>query len=348
MNIKTNGLLRPEYPNKSTSIVNGLSSGILNWNDIKYPQFYETYKKLLGNFWTPYEIDMSSDAKQYQELNEEEREAFRMVIGLLAILDSLQPKFLALATDFITDDSISANLIVTGQQEIVHNHSYSYTLSSVEDKRMQDLAFQTARTEPIVYKRNKLITDLYEEAREERTFQSFMKALAASVVLEGINFYSGFAFFYNLARNQKMVGTSTMISYINRDELVHTHLITNIIKLLIQENPEEMKKFDFEGFSQGLFKEAVEMEIAWSNHALRNIEDIDLDEMSEYIRYRANKCLSMMNVRPIYKGLDENPMVWINAYLNEGGNRGSTKTDFFEQRPREYAKVNDDNGFDEL
>lgn len=348
MRIEMKGLLTPEHPNKSTMIVNGDSSGILNWNDIKYPQFYDTYKKLLGNFWTPFTIDLTSDAKQYQELRDDERDAFRMVIGLLAILDSLQPKFLALVTDFITDDSITANFIVAAQQEVVHNHSYSYVLSSVEEKRMQDLAFQTARTEPIVYKRNRLITELYEEAREKRTFESLMKALAASVVLEGINFYSGFAFFYNLARNQKMVGTSTMISYINKDELVHTHLVTNVIKLLVLENPEEMKSFDFDGFTQDLFREAVEMEIEWSNHALRTIEDIDLEDMADYIRYRANKCLSMMNIRPIYEGLDENPMVWINAYLNEGETRGLTKTDFFEQHSREYAKVTEDNGFDDL
>lgn len=348
MLINTVGFLTPENPNKATSVINGLSSGILNWDDIKYSQMYDIYKKLLGNFWTPFEINMNEDARQYKILREDEREAFRNIIGLLAILDSVQPKFLSLASDFLTDDSISSCFIVAAQQEVVHNHSYSYVLSSVEQKSMQDVAFQTARTNPLVYERNKVITDLYEKAREERTFENLLKAMVASVILEGINFYSGFAFFYNLARNQKMVGTSTMIAYINRDEMSHTHLVTQVIKLLIQENPEAMKEFDFEGFAKNLFKETVELEIIWSRYALRTIEDIDLDEMSDYIKYRANKCLSMINIEPIYEGLEENPMVWINAYTNEGETKGATKTDFFEQRPREYAKITDDNGFDDL
>lgn len=348
MIIKKPKLFEPANPNKSTSIINGLSSGILNWDDIKYKQIYEIYKKLLGKFWTPFEINMTKDAKDYKQLHENEREAFRNIIGLLSILDSVQPKFLALVTDFLTDDSISACLIIMAQQEVVHNHSYAYVLSSVEEKNMQDIAFQAARTNPLVYERNKIVTDLYEEAFEKRTFESLLKALTASIILEGINFYSGFAFFYNLGRNQKMMGTATMIQYINGDELSHTHLVSQIIKLLIMENPEAMKEFDYETFTKELFKEAVKLEIVWSKYALRNIEDIDLDEMTDYIKYRANKCLSMINIEPIFDGVEKNPMTWINAYLNEGETKGLTKTDFFEQKSREYTKISEDNGFDDL
>ncbi|MBA5844880.1 ribonucleotide-diphosphate reductase subunit beta, partial [Escherichia coli] len=33
-------ILEPLFPNRSTSIINGETSGILNWNDIPYPSFY--------------------------------------------------------------------------------------------------------------------------------------------------------------------------------------------------------------------------------------------------------------------------------------------------------------------
>ena len=38
-------------------------------------------------------------------------------------------------------------------------------------------------------------------------------------ILEGIYFYSGFMFFYNLGRNGKMPGSVQEIRYINRDDL---------------------------------------------------------------------------------------------------------------------------------
>lgn len=348
MKINRVKLFDPSKQNRPNAILNGESSGVLNWDDIKYPQFYSIYKSLLANFWTPFEINMTSDSKQYKsDLSNEEREAFRSIIGLLAILDSVQPKFFSGVQNYLSDDSIRDALIVAAQQEVVHNHSYSYILSSVEDVKNQNIAFEVARTKKEVYERNALVIDYYENFLNDNNLESLIKGLIASIVLEGINFYSAFAFFYNLARHQKMVGTSTMISYIQRDELVHQFLIAQIIKLLVEENKDELT-FDVVEFAQSLFKEAVEKEDEWSRHVLADIPEIDLDEMDGYIKYRANKCLSMINIPPIYEDVNENSMKWIRAYVSEGEDQDLTKTDFFEQKSRQYAKVTDDNGFDDL
>ncbi|QJI52441.1 ribonucleotide-diphosphate reductase subunit beta [Psychrobacillus phage Perkons] len=348
MKINRVKLFDPTKQNRPNAILNGESSGVLNWDDIKYPQFYSIYKSLLANFWTPFEINMTSDSKQYNsDLSNEERDAFRNIIGLLAILDSVQPKFFSGVQNYLSDDSIRDALIVASQQEVVHNHSYSYILSSVEDVKNQDIAFQVARTNKEVYERNALVIDHYEKFLNDNNLDNLIKGLIASIVLEGINFYSAFAFFYNLARYQKMVGASTMISYIQRDELVHQFLIAQIIKLLVEENEDEIS-FDVSEFAQSLFKEATEKENEWSRHVLKDIPEIDLDEMEGYIKYRANKCLSMINVAPIYEDVNENSMKWIRAYVSEGEDQDLTKTDFFEQKSRQYAKVTDDNGFDDL
>ncbi|KAA9712827.1 ribonucleotide-diphosphate reductase subunit beta, partial [Escherichia coli] len=50
-------ILEPLFPNRSTSIINGETSGILNWNDIPYPSFYRAYKELSTNYWIPDEVD---------------------------------------------------------------------------------------------------------------------------------------------------------------------------------------------------------------------------------------------------------------------------------------------------
>lgn len=291
---------------------------------------------------------MVADAGQYtKDLTDEERRVFRHIIGLLAILDSVQPKFFNSVVNVLSDDSYSALAIIVAQQEVVHNHSYTYILSSVEDKENQDLAFETARTVKEVYERNDLIISYYEDFINKQTVDSLVKALIASVALEGINFYSGFAFFYSLARRQLMVGASTMISYIQRDELPHQVLSANILKTIIEEHPEEIT-FDVSEFAHELYTKVVDAEINWSTHILANIKGIDEDEMTDYIKYRANKCLSLMGIEPLYEDVDNNSMPWIRAYVSEDEDKGLTKTDFFEQRSREYAKVSDDNGFDDL
>lgn len=338
-------LLAPENPNKATAIVGGLASGILNWNDVMNALSFSRYKELLGNFWTPFEINMSDDVKQYTQFTEHEKSTFRRINGLVAILDSVQPRFFSALLEYISDPAFQAALIVMGQQEVVHNHSYSYILSSVEKLDNQNIAFETARTEKTIYERNKLITDVYENLRKpDATVKDLLEGLVASVTLEGINFYSAFAYFYNLARNQKMLKTSTMISYINKDELVHTKVITDILNQIVEENAHLFSHV--EKFAKDFFREIVDKEIEWSKNILADQEDIDLIEMSDYIKYRANKCLSMMRIKPLYNDIDDNPMPWIRAYMEENTNIG--KTDFFENRPRTYTKVSDDNGFDEL
>lgn len=336
--------LEPNNPNRSNAILGGKSSGILNWNDIRKQLVYERYKQALSFFWTPFEINLNSDVKQYQNFTQEEKDRFRKVNGLVAILDSVQPNWFNLLGGYISDSSLQALLTIFSQQEVVHNHSYSYVLSTLEASKYQNVAFEMARTESIVYERNKIITNIYSEFRTNPTVKNFIRGLLASMILEGINFYSAFAYFYNLARNQKLVATSTMINYINRDEQLHTKVAADIFNFLMEDQPhlfEYSKQYAYE-----LFEEVVNKEIEWSVYILKDEEDIDLYEMKQYIKYRANKVLSLINMEEMYPGIETNPMPWIRAFDEENINLG--KSDFFEQKPRQYTKVNNDNGFDDL
>ena len=346
MQIKKAQLLTPENSNRPEGLIQGKTSGILNWNDLQYPQFYEIYRSLLGNFWTPFSINMSDDIKSWKGLSEKEKDAFLNIIGLLSILDSVQPKFIGSIKEYFSDPSAQAILTMIEQQEIIHNQSYSYILSSIERREVQNRAFETARTNKAIYARNKFIIDFYERFREDPTTENLALGLAASIVLEGINFYSGFAFFYNLARNQKMLKTSTMISYIQKDELIHSRTMADFLKLILQEYPELNKDGALESKINTMFKAAVDLEIAWANYALSNIADIDISEMTDYIKYRANKCLSLIGFKAIYTGVSENSMPWIRVFNDDNINLG--KSDFFEQHSRQYTKVSDMNGFDDL
>src|SRR5699024_2050223 len=123
---------------------------------------------------------------------------------------------------------------------------------------------------------------------------------------------SGFAFFYNLARENKMVGTSTMISYINRDELEHGRFISEMFRATLGENPEYNTPECIEWVYEA-FRESVELEIEWSTDVLRNVRGIDMGEMERYIKYGVNKMLRMMGLEEIYAEHLENRKMWIRA-----------------------------------
>ena len=336
--------LEPRNPNKSTGVFGGKSSGILNWNDIAYPHWYKMYKRLIGNYWQADEVDMTSDVREFTNLTEAEKDAYLKIIGLLSTLDAPQTRTALLISLYATDPSIQSIMAVIAQQEAVHNESYSYVLSSVVSLGEQNTSFQLGRTDEVLLKRNDAIMKHYNAFVEEPTIENILKTLVYTVLLEGMFFYSGFAFFYNLARHNKMVGTSTMVSYINRDELEHGRFISELFRATLGENPEYNTK-EFIAWVYDAFKESVELEIEWSTYVLEGLEGIDLVEMSGYIKYRANKMLRMMGLSEIYPEHVENPMKWIRAYVD---NFDDTKTDFFEQKSRQYTKTSELNGFDDL
>ena len=337
-------LLNPEYPNKSTGIINGKTSGLLNWNDIAYPQMYDLYQTLLSNFWKAQEINMQDDIKQWDSLNETEKDVFLRINTQLASLDSLQTPTMSQVMDYVTDSSFKAIFAVISQQEAVHNESYSYILSSLVPLQEQNQRFNEAKDDPIVQKRNKLILDAYEQFRNEPTPIHLFKLAVNSINLEGIYFYAGFAFFYNLARRQKMLKTSTMISYIQRDEMQHAYFISQFIRILLTENP-ELNTGENVDYIYRTIGEAVELEKEWSRFILKDIEGIDLDEFENYVEYLANKRFRQLGLKNLYPER-ENPMPWIHVFSDEMINE--TKSDFFEQKSRTYTKVTQSNGFDEL
>lgn len=338
-------IIDADAPNRSTGIINGSSSNILNWDDVAFPWAYPRYKKMLGNFWTPFEINMAQDIKQYPSLTDEEKEAFLKIIGLLALLDSIQTDYAGKVADYVTDSSINALMIILAQQEVIHNHSYSYVLSSIVPKQKQDEVFEYWRNEPILRKRNEFVTNGYQAFAEEPTVENLLKSIVYDVILEGLFFYSGFAFFYNLARNQKMVGTSTMINYINRDEQIHVDLFVQIFKEVLKQYPEYDTK-ELATFVQETFIQAAELEIEWGRFIIGNkMDGLNMQDVEDYIKFYTNvRCNQLGYERP-FEGYRTNPLKWIKAY--EEVDLG--KSDFFEQKSRQYTKVNHaDNGFDDL
>ena len=287
---------------------------------------------------------MQDDIKQWDSLSDVEKDVFLRINTQLASLDSLQTPTMSQAMDYVTDSSFKAIFAVISQQEAVHTESYSYILSSLVSVSEQNARFDQAKSDPVVQKRNELILDAYEEFRQNPTPQNLFKLSVNSINLEGIYFYAGFAFFYHLARQQKMLKTSTMISYIQRDEMQHAYFIAQFIRIILTENPELNTDENIQ-YIYTTIDRAVALEKEWAHYILEDIEGLDLAEFEDYVEYLANKRLRQLGLDNLYEERS-NPMPWIQVFGDDMMN--DTKSDFFEQKSRTYTKVSQSNGFDEL
>ena len=317
------------------SMINGNTTNLREWNRIKYTWANTFYRTMLNNFWIPEEISLNEDIKQFPLLTDGERNAFDKIISFLNFLDSVQTENLPNLSRYITSAEISSLLNIQAFQEEIHAQRYSYILDTVTNPVTRDKIYDEWREDKKLLKRNQYIANIYQTFNEEPTQDNFIRVVVANYILEGIYFYSGFSFFYTLARQGKMTATSTIFKYINRDEVTHLVLFQNIIKELRSENPDLFSAKVVEEIRE-MMRDGVEHEISWGQYVTNNeilgINDVLIER---YIKYLSNQRLKAIGIEELYPEMTENPMAWIDGFSNIN----QTKTDFFEAKVTNYTKA---------
>lgn len=317
------------------SLIGGNTTNLREWNRIKYDWARLMYRTMLNNFWIPEEISLNEDVKQFPYLTNGERNAFDKIISFLNFLDSIQSENLPNLSRYITAAEVSSLLNIQAFQEEIHAQSYSYILDTVTNPITRDKIYDEWREDQHLLTRNRFIANIYQEFNENATDENFIKVVIANYILEGIYFYSGFSFFYTLARQGKMTATSTIFKYINRDEVTHLVLFQNMIKELRTEKP-DMFNDKLEEEIREMMRTGVEHEIAWGQYVTNNeILGLNNTLIDQYIKYLSNQRLKAIGIAELYPEITENPMAWIEGFSN----LNSTKTDFFEAKVTNYTKA---------
>ena len=290
---------------------------------------------MLNNFWIPEEISLNEDVKQFPYLTDAERRAFDKIIAFLNFLDSIQSENLPNLSRYITAPEVASLLNIQTFQEEIHAQSYSYILDTVTNPVTRDKIYDEWRTDEVLLERNRFIADIYQRFNEDPSEHNIIRTIMANYILEGIYFYSGFSFFYTLARQGKMTATSTIFKYINRDEVTHLIVFQNIIKELRKERPECFTK-ELEEELVEMLRLGVENEIAWGQY-ITNDQILGLNNVliERYIKYLGNIRLEAIGLPVLYPEIKDHPMEWIESFSN----LNSTKTDFFEAKVTNYTKA---------
>lgn len=316
-------------------MVNGNTTNLNDFNNMKYTWVSDWYRQAMNNFWIPEEINLAQDLKDYPRLTGKERVAYDKILSFLIFLDSIQTANLGNINNYITASEVNLCLTIQAFQEAVHSQSYSYMLDTIcPPEKRNEILFQW-KDDKILLDRNKFIGDLYNNFVENPNEETFLKTIMANYILEGIYFYSGFMFFYNLERNGKMPGSAQEIRYINRDENTHLWLFRNIIRELQREEPQMFTEELVEELRE-MVRTGVENEIAWGHYVIADgIQGLNKKMIHDYIKYLGNIRLNDIGFKPLYEGYDKNPSTWVDIYADAN----SVKTDFFEAKSTAYAKA---------
>lgn len=317
-------------------MIGGNTTNLNDFNNMKYPWVSDWYRQAMNNFWVPEEINLSEDIKDYPLLDKPERRAYDKILSFLVFLDSLQSANLPNVAEYITANEVNLCLSIQTFQECIHSQSYSYMLDTIcNPHERNEILFQWKDDEHLL-KRNTFIGEQYNAFQKDKSMSNFLRVLIANYILEGIYFYSGFMFFYNLGRNKKMPGSVQEIRYINRDENTHLWLFRNILVELRKEEPELFTP-ETDKMIKEMFEEGVRQEIEWGQYVIGDdIEGLNREMISDYIKYLGNLRYSNLGLGTLYEGYENEPesMRWVSQYANAN----LVKTDFFEARSTAYAK----------
>lgn len=318
-------------------MINGNTTNLNDFNHMKYTWVSDWYRQAMNNFWIPEEINMNQDIKDYRNLPVAEKRAYDKILSFLIFLDSLQTANLPNVGEYITANEVNLCLTIQGFQEAVHSQSYSYMLDTICSPEQREEILYQWKNDEMLLNRNKFIGHLYNEFQENKTAENFVKMMMANYILEGIYFYSGFMFFYNLGRNGKMLGSLQEIRYINRDENTHLWLFRSILQELEKEDATLFSE-DKKQIYRDMIKQGVDEEIKWGRYVIGDdIEGLTSQMIHDYVKYLGNLRSKGIGLGVLYEEYEKEPksMEWVSRYSNAN----MIKTDFFEAKSSAYAKA---------
>jgi len=329
---------RKEIYNPSSSekvndrkIFGGNPTGIFELNNIKYNWAYKLWEIMLANTWFPKEVDLTSDVMDYKNLTSDEKNSYDKALSQLIFMDSLQTNNLIdNVNPYITSPEINLILVRQAFEEALHSQSYAVMVDSISSQ--SDEIYDMWRVDKHLQEKNEYIANMYKKLSSEPNDENIVKAMFANQILEGIYFYSGFAFFYTLAKSGKMLGSAQMIRFIQRDEVTHLSIFQNMINSTKKERPDIFTK-EFEDEIYQMFRDATELEISWGQY-ITNEQILGLSNslIDGYIKHLADTRLRAVGMKPIYN--EVNNLKWLDDFAKFN----DQKTNFFEGNVTNYSK----------
>lgn len=344
-----------EANNVATKVFGGKSSGIRDWDDVKYPQMLEINSMLFEEYWTEQEIKLGKDIEEYREkLTPAERKVFNTISGKLNWLDSIATDFNFVLGYLCTDSSVRSVIAMIGSFEQLHNRSYQYLTSSMLNQQEKEQAFEETRRIPVLVKRNELVIDpiqnMVNKAKEhllsdsddisDELLEAIADGLLGDVLLEGLYFSAGFVYFHSLARDQKMIGSNNMIQLIKDDENQHSVFFGLLYQILLSENPQLATSERYEKVVNYI-KEAVKREKEWGTYIFEDIDTLSIKEYHDYVEYLANLICRNIGVGEVFPNNTQLKSNWINTYgkKRRSGEENEivTRTDFLQGNAINYS-----------
>jgi len=305
---------------------------------LKYDWAWEHYLNGCANHWMPTEVPMGKDIEIWKsnQLSDAERLLIMRNLGFFSTAESIVANNITLAIyKYVTNPECRQYLLRQAFEEAIHTHTFHYIVESLNLDEGE--IFNMYNEIEAIHDKDKFEMKLTEEilagnfdTSTQEGGQKFLENLIGFyIIMEGIFFYSGFAMILSLHRQNKMTGIGEQFQYILRDETIHLNFGIDLINGIKEENP-ELWAPDFQDYTIGKIREAVELEIRYAEECLpKGILGLTAPMFREYAQYIADRRLERIGLKTQYNS--KNPFPWMSETIDLGKEKN-----FFETRVTEY------------
>lgn len=317
-----------------------------SFKPFEYPNCYDKWDIHEHAHWSFKELNMQDDVNDWiNKLTETEKTFLIQILRYFTQGDVDVAAGYVYYLQMFKQPEVRMMLFGFGAREAMHIASYSHLITTLNlpDVTYQEfMQFKEMKDKhEFVFNKNfkshpiarfiKYHLFGYDEKLEEIAIQIAL----FSAFIEGVQLFSSFIMLLNFTRHGLMKKMGQIIQWSIADETHHTNSMMSLYNTFVQENSQYIRSNVLRERVYLTAKKIVELEDRFIDLAFNMgpMRDLSAEDVKLYIRYITDRRLSTLGYKGIYN-VSKNPLDWVEDILN-----APTHTNFFENKPTEYAKA---------
>lgn len=317
-----------------------------NFKPFEYPQCYEKWDTHEHAHWSFKELNMQDDVNDWiNKLNESEKTFLMQILRYFTQGDVDVAAGYVDYLQIFKQPEVRMMLFGFGAREAMHIASYSHLITTLN---LPDITYQEFMNFKSMKDKHDFIFNKKFKSNSIIRFIKFLlfgfdekieeiatKIALFSAFIEGVQLFSSFIMLLNFTRHGLMKKMGQIVQWSIADETHHTNSMMQLYCTLVDENKNYIRLNILKNRIYWLANKIVELEDSFIDLAfgLTSMRDLTKNDVKDYIRYITDKRLATLGYKGIYT-INKNPLDWAEDILN-----APTHTNFFENKPTEYAKA---------
>ena len=311
----------------------GQTPSIQSMLPYKFPEYVQLWKDSYKNNWEPEQLNMKEDIKHWNAPEGSDKyiddNTRHMILSNLAFFGASEQLIgdnaLSALNYYITSPEVRNLFLRLGFEESIHSFTFAHIIQkfnldeqevykihenvpAVENKEL----FMKEATNALISKKLDL------ETKADR--RTFMEALLAQMIMEGVLFYGGFAMNLSLVEKGLMPDIGQQYAYIMRDETNHLKTMRMTFNHLKDNEWQDIWDEEFKEFTVNKFKEAVNLETEYAKYALSvdkgGVRGLALEDFIEYSKYLVNRRVEWIGLDELYEGAKNPFESWLTKHVD--------------------------------